>query len=45
MKMSNIQNLTASLDLKQNLNIYANCKQFDNLNLILLFMTIVYKLI
>jgi hypothetical protein len=30
-----IQDLTASLDLKQNLNIYATCKQFDNLNLIL----------
>lgn len=30
-----IQDLTASLDLKQNLNIYATCKQADNLNLIL----------
>lgn len=30
-----IQDLTASLDLKQNLNIYATCKQLDNLNLIL----------
>lgn len=30
-----IQDLTASLDLKQNLNIYATCKQFDSLNLIL----------
>lgn len=30
-----IQDLTASLDLKQNLNIYTTCKQFDNLNLIL----------
>ncbi|WP_238860360.1 NosD domain-containing protein [Clostridium sp. YIM B02569] len=30
-----IQDLTASLDLKQNLNIYITCKQFDNLNLIL----------
>ncbi|NRT78646.1 hypothetical protein [Clostridium beijerinckii] len=34
--MSDIQNLTASLDLKQNLNIYAACKQSDNLKLILL---------
>jgi len=30
-----IHDLTASLDLKQNLNIYATCKQFDSLNLIL----------
>lgn len=30
-----IHDLTASLDLKQNLNIYATCKQLDNLNLIL----------
>lgn len=30
-----IQDLTASLDLKQNLNIFATCKQFDNLTLIL----------
>lgn len=30
-----IQDLKASLDLKQNLNIFAQCKQFDNLNLIL----------
>lgn len=30
-----IQDLKASLDLKQNLNIYTTCKQFDNLNLIL----------
>lgn len=30
-----IQDLSASLDLKQNLNIYAPCKQFDSLNLIL----------
>lgn len=30
-----IQDLTASLDLKQNLNIFATCKQFDSLNLIL----------
>lgn len=30
-----IQDLTASLDLKQNLNIYAACKQGDSLNLIL----------
>ncbi|MBC2456122.1 BppU family phage baseplate upper protein [Clostridium beijerinckii] len=29
-----IQDLTASLDLKQNLNIYTTCKQFDSLNLI-----------
>jgi len=29
------QNLSVSLDLKQNLNIFAPCKQFDNLNLIL----------
>jgi ATP-dependent Lon protease len=28
-----IQDLSACLDLKQNLNIYASCKQFDNLNL------------
>lgn len=28
-----IQDLSVSLDLKQNLNIYATCKQFDNLNL------------
>lgn len=33
--MSDIQNLTASLDLKQNLNIFASCKQFDSLSLIL----------
>ncbi|AVK50677.1 hypothetical protein AXY43_23140 [Clostridium sp. MF28] len=26
-----IQDLTASLDLKQNLNIYTTCKQFDDL--------------
>lgn len=30
-----MNDLTASLDLKQNLNIYATCKQGDNLNLIL----------
>lgn len=30
-----IQDLTANLDLKQNLNIYATCKQLDSLNLIL----------
>lgn len=30
-----IQDLTASLDLKQNLNIYVQCKQNDSLNLIL----------
>lgn len=30
-----IQDLTANLDLKQNLNIYTQCKQFDSLNLIL----------
>jgi len=30
-----IQDLTASLDLKQNLNIWAPCKQFDSLKLIL----------
>lgn len=30
-----IQDLTASLDLKQNLNIFASCKQFDSLSLIL----------
>lgn len=30
-----IQDLTASLDLKQNLNIYSRCKQFDDLSLIL----------
>lgn len=30
-----IQDLSASLDLKQNLNIYATCKQNDSLNLIL----------
>lgn len=30
-----IQDLRASLDLKQNLNIYVQCKQFDSLNLIL----------
>lgn len=30
-----IQDLTASLDLKQNLNVFAPCKQFDSLNLIL----------
>lgn len=30
-----IQDLTASLDLKQNLNIYTTCKQFDSLNLAL----------
>lgn len=30
-----IQDLTASLDLKQNLNIFAACKQFDSMNLIL----------
>lgn len=30
-----IQDLNACLDLKQNLNIVAACKQFDNLNLIL----------
>lgn len=30
-----IYDLKANLDLKQNLNIYATCKQLDNLNLIL----------
>lgn len=30
-----IQDLKTSLDLKQDLNIYLKCKQFDNLNLIL----------
>ncbi|NMF06250.1 hypothetical protein ACUH7Y_07120 [Clostridium beijerinckii] len=30
-----IQDLNACLDLKQNLNIFAQCKQFDSLNLIL----------
>lgn len=29
-----LQNLEVDLDLKQNLNVYATCKQLDNLNLI-----------
>lgn len=31
--MSDIQNLSADLDLKENLLVTVNCKQFDNLNL------------
>lgn len=33
--MSDIHILETNLDLKQNLNIYATCKQFDSLNLVL----------